>query len=355
MQKLTALQTAMQQTATSASAGCAFACHQYQGIAQNPDTAGNPCLSGATYNTPNQSHVGWDNKTYANVYCGSGQGTQIDDYALAKHNSIPLRLDYISTAIDAMMTAATNAQQTATGTPPDYEFAAYTMDTLWQVGMVKTSPATSSSTPTNLLMAMTTNSGYVSAWQTAKPNFGVMQYYKNNHVCGSASCTTDGGGGDWATDLDGALSTMNSTSIMPNPGNGTNATGDKPQGILFIITDGVADVNQTTCSTSPFTQSSGNRCYEPINNSLCTAIKNRNIKIAILYTDYLPVKVDTWYNTYIAPTLNVNPPTNSQIATQLQACATPGLFYDAGVDSSNLSNDLVALFNSAIATANLTQ
>ena len=30
---------------------------------------------------------------------------------------------------------------------------------------------------------------------------------------------------------------------MPNPGNGTNQTGDKPQEVLFIVTDGVEDEN----------------------------------------------------------------------------------------------------------------
>jgi Flp pilus assembly protein TadG len=358
MEGLTPAQTAMQHTATSATAGCAFACHQYQGNANNGDTAGNPCLNGATYTTPSQSAKGWDGNTYKNVYCGSGQGTQIDNYALAKYNNIPLRLDYISTAISDMMTAATNAQQAAVGTRPDYEFAAYTMDTSWQIGMVNTTSVTSSSTPSNLLMKMTTNSGYVSAWQTANPNLSVMQYYANNEQCGSAACNTNGGGGDWATDLDGVLTTMNSTTIMPNPGNGTNVAGDKPQAVLFIITDGVSDVLATSCA-SESTQSGGTggkvRCYQPINVSLCQAIQNRGIRIAILYTDYLPVTVDTWYNTYIGTSLNVNPPTNSEIATQLQACASPGLFYDAGVDSSNLGADLVSLFNSAVATANLTQ
>ena len=39
----------------------------------------------------------------------------------------------------------------------------------------------------------------------------------------------------------------------------------------------------------------------------------------------------------------------------LQACASPGLFYDAGVDSSNLGGALQTLFNTVVQTAHLTQ
>ena len=56
----------------------------------------------------------------------------------------------------------------------------------------------------------------------------------------------------------------------------------------------------------------------------CTTIKNRGIKIAILYTDYLAVPTDSWYEGHIAPI-------QSDIGPALQACASPGLFYDAAI------------------------
>ena len=62
---------------------------------------------------------------------------------------------------------------------------------------------------------------------------------------------------------------------------------------------------------------------------------------------------NTWYEDWIEP-FNTNPPTNSQIATNLETCASSGLFYDAGVDSSNLGSDLQTLFNTVTATAHLT-
>ncbi len=311
---------------------CAFACHQAS--TGNGDTQGNPCLKGSTYSTPTVASSGTPN-----AYCSASQGTQIDDYALARHNSIPLRLDEISTGVGDLMSGAYNAQQTATGTPPIYQFAAYEMDSSWQIGM-------SSSNNYNLLMAMTTN--YVSGWSSAAPNFGVMEYYANNEECGNAACTSNGGGGDYATNYENGLGAIN--TVMPKPGNGTNVSGDTPQEVLFIVTDGVADeLSPPSCSETE----TSSRCQEPINTALCTTIKNRGVRIAILYTDYLPVTSNTWYEDWIEP-FNTNPPTNSQISTNLQACASPGLFYDAGVDSSNLGVDLQTLFNTVTATAHLT-
>jgi Flp pilus assembly protein TadG len=323
------------ETLTPQQGGCAFACHQAN--TGNGDTQGNPCLKGTTYSTPTVSSGGTPN-----AYCSASQGTQIDDYALARHNNIPLRLDALNTGIGDLMTAASNAQQTAAGTPPIYQFAAYTMDSSWQIGM------SSTTTPAyNNLMPMTTS--FVSGWTSASPNFGVMEYYSNNNECGNAACTSSGGGGDYATNYENALGAMN--TIMPNPGNGTNVSGDTPQEVLFIVTDGVADeLSPPSCSETE----TGGRCQEPINTSLCTTIKNRGVRIAILYTDYLPVTSNTWYEDWIEP-FNTNPPTNSQIATNLQTCASTGLFYDAGVDSSNLGADLQALFNTVTATAHLTQ
>ena len=320
------------ETLTPQQGGCAFACHQAS--TGNGDTQGNPCLKGTTYSTPTQSSSGTPN-----AYCSASQGTQIDDYGLARHNNIPLRLDALSTGVGDLMTGAYSAQQTAPGTPPVYQFAAYTMDSSWQIGM-------SSGNSYNQLMAMTTN--YVSGWSSAAPNFGVMEYYSNNNECGNSACTSSGGGGDYATNYENALGAIN--TLMPNPGNGTNVVGDTPQEVLFIVTDGVADeLSPPSCSQSE----TSNRCQEPINTALCTTIKNRGIRIAILYTDYLPVTSNAWYEDWIEP-FNENPPTNSQISTNLETCASPGLFYDAGVDSSNLGADLQTLFNTVTATAHLT-
>jgi Flp pilus assembly protein TadG len=317
--------------------GCAFACHQaLTGPSANGDTQGNSCAktsgSTTTYTTPtlNSSSSG-----PGNSYCAATQGTQIDNYQVARNNNITLRLDELSSAVTTLTNAAYTAQTTSTqATPPKYQFAVFSMDSTYAIGLTQ-------------LMGLTSN--YVSGWTSASPNFQIMEMYDNNSDCGSSGsnpCANSGGVGDVETNYDDSLGKINSgqSYSMPNPGNGTNVSGDTPQEVLFIVTDGVEDENTSTCSQPLY----GTRCQAPINVSLCTTIKNRGIRIAILYTDYYPVTADYWYNDWIAPF-------QSTIASNLESCASPGLFYDAGVDSSNLGSDLQTLFNLAVQSAHLTQ
>jgi Flp pilus assembly protein TadG len=321
--------------------GCAFACHQAltgygAGPAATGDTIGNPCAktsgSTTTYTTPTLNS---SNSGPGNSYCAASQGTQIDNYQVARNNNITLRLDELSSAVGTLMNAAYTAQTTSTqATPPKYQFAVFSMDSTYAIGLTE-------------LMGLT--SSYVSGWSSASPNFQVMEMYDNNNDCGSSGsnpCANSGGVGDVETNYADSLGKINSgqSYSMPNPGNGTNVAGDTPQEVLFLVTDGVEDDINASCS-QPL---DGNRCQAPINTSLCTTIKSRGIRIAILYTDYYPVTADWWYNDWIAPF-------QSSIASNLESCASPGLFYDAGVDSSSLGSDLQTLFNLAVQTAHLTQ
>ena len=311
--------------------GCAFACHQAS-TNTNSDTEGNPCTDGTTptLSSPPPSTTAGSN------YCATRHGTQIDNYALARQNSITLRLDELNSGVSTLLqTASTTSQSTLFATPPKYRFSLYSMDSLWQIGL-------------NQLMALTSN--YTSGWTSASANFGVMEMYSNNNDCANSACSasTSTPGGDVATNYDDSLGKLSQASYIPNPGNGTNQPGDTPQEVLFIVTDGVED------------EQSGGRLQQAINDlgsapggnssstNWCTTIKNRGIKIAILYTDYLAVPANSWYESWIAPI-------QSDIGPALQACATPGLFYDAGLDSSNLGADLVKLFNAASQSGYLTQ
>ena len=73
------------------------------------------------------------------------------------------------------------------------------------------------------------------------PNFGVMEMYANSVGCANAACTSGVSFNDIATNYDVALNSINPT--MPDPGNGSNVAGDKPQEVLFFVTDGVEDEN----------------------------------------------------------------------------------------------------------------
>ena len=228
--------TAMQ-TATSmqySGAGCAFACHQAS--TNNGDTQGNPCLNKTTgvYSTPTES----------GGYCTAAEGTQISNYDLARKDGITLRLDELSSAVSTLMTTATQTASSGQfSTPPNYRFAAYQMDGLWEMNSTNTQ-----------LMALTSN--YVSGWATASANFGVMEMYSNSNGCANAACSSGVSFNDIATNYDNAMSSINAT--MPNPGNGTNVAGDTPQEVLFFVTDGVED------------EQNGSRLIQPINYGTST-------------------------------------------------------------------------------------
>jgi hypothetical protein len=306
--------------------GCAFACHQAS--TGNSDTTGNPYWNpDKTGQTCTGAPSGKRNDP--NAGC-----VQMDDYQVARANKIPLRIDELNSAVTTLMAKAQSTMTSSTQVPPPvYRFAAYSLDSTYAIGLTK-------------LMSLTTK--FVSGWSTASPNFQLMEMYSNNNVCatlGSDPCGAPGGVGDVETDFDTTLNSanMNSASTMPNPGGGTNATGDKPQEVLFIVTDGVVDeVNSSTCTQAL----TGTRCQEPVTPSLCTAIKKRGIRIAVLYTTYLPVPANSWYAQWIAPF-------QSKIPTQLQSCASPGLFYQAAI-GADLGVALSNLFQAVTQTARLT-
>jgi hypothetical protein len=60
------------------------------------------------------------------------------------------------------------------------------------------------------------------------------------------------------------------------------------------------------------------------------------------------VPANSWYVSHVEPY-------QSSIGAALQACASPGLFYDAGLDASNLGQDLAALFAAVTQSGHLTQ
>ena len=132
------------------------------------------------------------------------------------------------------------------------------------------------------------------------------------------------------------------SGIMPAPGTGSSSS--TPQEVLFIVTDGVDDKVSASCSE---TLSGSNRCQQPFSTTWCTTVKNRGIRIAVLYTEYLPLPTNNWYVTWISPW-------QPTIATNLQSCASTGLYFKITTDG-DISTAMQALFEQAVATARLTQ
>lgn len=187
--------------------------------------------------------------------------------------------------------------------------------------------------------ALTSSMADVNGLSTSSvPDLYAMQdwWYANNKPTSSYS------NGDMGTEFTNMLAQMLVT--MPVPGDGTTAAN--PQEVMFLVTDGLSD------EAAPVTR--WNRELHSLDLAQCTLIKNKGIKIAILYTQYLPDSLtgDSWSQSNVAPYLkNVSP--------ALQSCASAGtdgspLFYTVTTDQS-ISDALVSLFALTVQQAHLTQ
>lgn len=124
---------------------------------------------------------------------------------------------------------------------------------------------------------------------------------------------------------------------------GVGADITDPQKILFFVSDGVGDSYKPVGCTKKL---SGSRCMEPIDTSFCDKVKAQNVRIAVLYTTYLPLPTNGWYNTWIKPF-------QSEISTKMQACASPGLFFEVS-PTQGISDAMNYLFLKVVNSPRLT-
>jgi Flp pilus assembly protein TadG len=273
---------------TAATGGCAFACHQSSTSSTDPG------------NTPRVNGVYWDY------------------YQVARNAGIVLRTDLVAGAVQNLTTLATS---TAQNNHAVYRMGLSDFDYMYRQ-LWPTSPMSGYNVDSNLSNV----SAHVGDAQ-------VLTYCTNNNrICGV-------GDNDTASNYTAAFAGVGATMPLAS-GNGTNNSGDTPQAMLFIITDGMRDELY-----------SGSRYLGPIPTAQCAAIKARGIRIAILDTQYLPASAsDSWSianvkTPYLSPTDNITP--------ALTSCASPGLFYQVTTDG-DISSALGALFQKAVASARLT-
>lgn len=209
------------------------------------------------------------------------------------------------------------------------------------------------STPVRQLTGLTDVNTYNHGF-TVESVFPADDYwYQNNKPTSSLNI------GDRATEMLNMLKYMD--SHIPNAGNG--APGQTPQKFLFLITDGMLD------------QPDGSRVMGPMRTAAdkelakCNAIKARGIKIAILYTQYLPESLvnNTWSQNNVAPWLPPPPPpypagnagSSDQILTALESCASPGNtgapLVQTVTSDDNITTALQMLFSTTLQTARLVQ
>jgi hypothetical protein len=274
--------------------GCGIACHE-----------SHPSSESHYIQTGTGSPVCQSNGTNCGPLSGTGNPGGEDNYALARALGVTLRIDNLITATQNLMTTA---QNTMANNSAVYRVAINSFDLNF-----------------NTIQALTSN---LTTAQTSAGNIALLQMYSNNHY------TSGDNNQDADTNYDNAMNQVN--TLMPDPGGGTNNAGDTPQEVLFFVTDGVEDE-----------MVSGSRQESLMDNGWCTTIKNRGIRIAVLYTEYFPLPTNAWYNAHVASY-------QSNIGATLQACASPNFYFkvDTGGD---ISAAMTALFDTVVQSAYLSK
>lgn len=241
-----------------------------------------------------------------------------DYYTLAKGLGVTMRIDVVRQAVQNLMDTATSTQQV----PSQFRMAIYDFGT------------TAASAGLTRIFALSSS---LSSAKTAAGTIDLMSVPYQNY------------NGDQDTDFDNALASMNGE--ISTPGDGTSST--TPQKILFFVSDGVADAYYPTTCSQPTT---GGRCQEPLTLANCATLKNRGVKIAVLYTTYLALPTNAWYMSWIDPFNKgpYSPSVNSQIAQNMQSCASPGLYFEVS-PTDGISSAMNALFQKAVQSARLTK
>jgi len=85
-------------------------------------------------------------------------------------------------------------------------------------------------------------------------------------------------------------------------------------------------------------------------------MKNRGVKIAVLYTTYLALPTNPWYMSWIDPFNKgpFGPSVNSKIAANMEACASPGFYFEVS-PTDGISQAMSALFQKVVKSSRLVQ
>jgi Flp pilus assembly protein TadG len=250
-----------------------------------------------------------------------------DYYGLAKKLGVTTRIDVVRSATQQLMDTAA-ATQTVSN---QYRMAIYTFgESAKKAGLTK----------------IFTLSSNLSSAKSAASAIDLMTVPYQNYAS------------DTDTNFDDVLPDMNKKISAPGDG----LTSSAPQKMLFFVSDGVADAadiactQPTTAGQDPQTSKKYTRCQEPLTVSLCTAIKDRGIKIAVLYTTYLALPTNSWYMTWIDPFNKgpYGPSPNSKIAQNMQSCASPGLYFEVS-PTEGIAEAMTTLFQKAVQAARLTK
>jgi Flp pilus assembly protein TadG len=252
----------------------------------------------------------------------NSDGSFVDSYWYALNKGVHLRVTDERAAIADLMGLA---QTYATQNNRTYHAALYTFDHLADIGN----------------STVTTLTDLASVTAAANKIDLVTVNDKQANGCPPAGCSSSNT--YLFTSFYGILNKMlNGPDGLPAK-SGTGATGSTPQAFLFLVTDGMSDENIGSGRTRAQMQAA--------QIAQCQKIKDRGVKIAILYTEYTTdsIKDDEPSQRAIADASIPN------IAPALTSCASsPDLMYTVKTNES-ITDALQSLFTKAVATARLSQ
>jgi Flp pilus assembly protein TadG len=244
-------------------------------------------------------------------------------YNLAKTLGVTTRIDVLRSATQQLMDTASQTEVY----PDQFRMAIYDFG---------------ASSKTIGLRALFSLSSSLSSAKTAAGNIDLMGVYGNNDA--------------YTADKDTQFSTVFPAinDQIPKPGDGTTGS---PLKYLFFVSDGVADESNTGCLKTMKNATFGNispRCQSPINPTLCQSLKDKGIKIAVLYTTYLQLPTNSWYMGWIDPFNKgpFGPSPNSEIAQNMKACASDGFYFEVS-PTQGIADAMNALFRKAVADARI--
>jgi Flp pilus assembly protein TadG len=209
-----------------------------------------------------------------------------DHYKIARDNNVKLRIDLVREATQKLIDKAAETEVVS----DQFRVGLYTLN----MALQQISPVTAD----------------LAAVKTAAEAVQLVTLPYNGH------------NGNKYTNFTGLIPYV---PYLPSGGDGMSSSA--PQTVMFLVSDGVAD--ETT-----------NPRVKPMPAALCDAIKAKNIKIAALYTTYHPMPYNSAYNSEVRPIAD-------QIAPAMQACASPGLYFEVS-PSQGIAEAMQALFQKAV-------
>ncbi|RUM06860.1 TadE/TadG family type IV pilus assembly protein [Rhizobium chutanense] len=235
-------------------------------------------------------------------------------YNVARNNGVTIRIDVVAAAVKALMAKAEDTQSM----PSQFRVAAYTFG------------KTAQDAKAAKLFKVSDLDYDLGAVADATNMIKLMSIPYQNYY------------NDQQTSFDEALKGIEG-EITGTIGSGTS-NADR-QKIVFFVADGVGDSYKPAGCTSP-KGANGGRCIEPIDTTYCKKLKDRGIKVAVLYTTYLPLPDNSFYKDWVKPF-------ETKIATKMEECASPG-FYFAVSPTDGIEEAMEALFRKIVSAPRIT-